>query len=149
MLRILRISLLIPLLILIVTVWPLVFNHQETASTTHEMRIEPTPKPQRHINYFTDEQDQRLVQSATERVQCISSGTCEFSHDGWTGFITPHLNYSKAGEVLARDFENWNQVMSAWYASESHNKVLMGEWCMYGAARSGDVFVLLVACEQP
>lgn len=101
----------------------------------------------RYFNYFTDEQDSRMYDSANERAQCISSGTCEFTHDGWTLFVGRHVRYVTAGEVLARDYDNWGEVMDAWYDSETHRDVLMREWCVYGAARSADIFVMHFACE--
>lgn len=147
MLRILRIALLILLAVILWNVKFQVFEDPQTSSDTHQMRSKPTPKPERYFRYFTDEQDPRLVESATERAQCISSGTCQWSHDGWTEFIRRHVNYTRAGEVMAKEFANWGEVMNAWYESESHANVVNQPWCLYGAARSGDIFVMHFACE--
>jgi hypothetical protein len=99
------------------------------------------------IDYLIEAQDARLVASATARAECIHSGTCAWSHDGWKETLAEHFRYRRAGEVLGRHFQEWDAVMAAWDRSPSHKKVLDDQWCVYGSSRVGNVFVIHVACQ--
>lgn len=128
----------------------MVFALQSDRLNLGKLLPSPTPHPiipSHQINYIDDPQDVRMFNSANERAQCISSGTCEFTHDGWTDFVGKYVQYNRAGEVLGRDFETWDEVFIAWNRSGSHRDVLGRDWCIYGKARSADIFVVHVACE--
>lgn len=85
--------------------------------------------------------------SAYERAKCISEEKCTWSHDGWQNHIRSHVEYKMwAGENLARNFENWEQVIEAWNKSEKHKEVLDKPACFYGAAKYKNVYVLHVGC---
>lgn len=108
--------------------------------------LAPTIEP-RIIKPFIDAQDQRLIESAGERAECIKSGRCSWSHNGWEEFVGRHIKYKTAGEVLAKDFSKWKYVLAAWQKSPTHKAVLDTKWCIYGSAKVGDIYVMHFACE--
>lgn len=99
------------------------------------------------IQLFVEKQDQRLVSSSNERANCINSGACQWSHDGWKQTLTEYVTYQSAGEVLAKDYPNWQEVLKAWDNSPEHKQIIDQKWCLYGAGQSGQVYVIQFACE--
>lgn len=90
--------------------------------------------------------DQRLADSAHERAECIDSGRCPWSHQGYKETISKNYRYGVAAENLARNYPTWDEVYNAWNNSPSHERILKMKLCNYGTAHVGKVFVLHKAC---
>lgn len=112
----------------------------------------PTPLPKKVFSLLTDNQSTRLHDSAQNRADCIAREECTWSHDGWTAFVREEIPSGKAGEVLARGYENWDQVIAAWNESPTHDEIINAEWCEFSIASSSakldTVYVGHFACER-
>ena len=53
-----------------------------------------------------------------------------FTHEGWETFL--NTEYAQAGENLAQEFDNHEDVLTDWVNSPLHNENLLADWDSMG-----------------
>ena len=56
--------------------------------------------------------------------------TNTFTHEGWETFL--NTDYIQAGENLAKEFDNQEDVLNGWINSPAHNENLLNSWGSMG-----------------
>ena len=75
--------------------------------------------------------DRELTASAQTRAEQLCNGS-EWSHDGWKDTVT--YQYSKAGESLAKNYDDSQSTVDAWIASQKHEQNMVGQYKDTGMA---------------
>jgi uncharacterized protein YkwD len=91
-----------------------------------------------------------LFKSASTRASSIRWDKAPWSHLGWVRIMREYYgSYVVAGENLAKDFWDEADVVNAWKASPTHDKVLLDpRFCEYGYATKDGVYVFQGGCRE-